>query len=129
MRHPLTAFAALAALLSALVLPAPAAAQTLEKRELFKKSLEAAVQAVEYYGELDSPDELRKLGVDPDQIDICIFTHLHWDHCANMGLFRNATFFVHSRELDFALDPHVLYEKSYESERLGVTRAKTGIAG
>ena len=38
----------------------------------------------------EAPDALRALGVDPDEIDICIFTHLHWDHCANMKAFRNA---------------------------------------
>ena len=66
-------------------------------------------------------EQLAKLDVRPEEIDAVIFTHLHWDHCANMGLFSNAAFFVHSRELDFALNPHVLYEKSYESEKLGVT--------
>ncbi|MFQ5350336.1 MAG: M48 family metalloprotease [Thermoanaerobaculia bacterium] len=53
--------AALAVLLSTLTLPAPAPAQTVEKKELFKKSLEAATQAVEYYGELDRPEELRRV--------------------------------------------------------------------
>ena len=61
MRRHLTAFVALLGLLSTLALPAAAPAQTVEKRELFKKSLEAATQAVEYYGELDRPEELRRV--------------------------------------------------------------------
>ena len=61
MRRHLPASAALVALLSTFALAAAAPAQTVEKRELFKKSLEAAVQAVEYYGELDRPDELRRV--------------------------------------------------------------------
>ncbi len=65
-------------------------------------------------------EKLAELGMAPDEIGAVIFTHLHWDHCANMGLFKNATFWVHQRELDFALDPHVLYYKSYESENLNV---------
>jgi Zn-dependent protease with chaperone function len=61
MRRHLTASVALLGLLSTLALPAAAPAQTVEKRELFKKSLEAATQAVEYYGELDRPEELRRV--------------------------------------------------------------------
>jgi N-acyl homoserine lactone hydrolase len=63
---------------------------------------------------------LLELEVEPDEISVVIFTHLHWDHCSNMRLFRNAEFWVHQCELDFALNPHVLYYKSYESEKLGI---------
>ena len=62
---------------------------------------------------------LAELAVSPDEIDTVIFTHMHWDHCANMKLFRNAEYWVHEDELAFALDPHVLYYKSYNSEKLG----------
>ena len=61
MRRQLTASVALLGLLVTLALPAPAPAQTVEKRELFKKSLQAAAQAVEYYGDLDRPEELRRV--------------------------------------------------------------------
>lgn len=64
--------------------------------------------------------QLERLGVRVDQIDAVIFTHLHWDHCSNMKLFANATFYVHAKELAFALDPHILYYKSYESKHLGI---------
>ena len=47
--------------LTALALPAPAPAQTVEKKELFEKSLEATAQALEHYGELDRPEELRRV--------------------------------------------------------------------
>jgi len=73
-------------------------------------------------------EQLQKLGVAPEDINTVIFTHLHWDHCANMSLFRNATFYVHENELAFALDPHILYYKSYESKRLGVTPPFDGMA-
>ena len=63
--------------------------------------------------------KLATMGVSPDQIDAVIFTHLHWDHCANMKMFSKAEFWVHADELAFALDPHILYYKSYESEKLG----------
>ena len=34
-----------------------------------------------------------------------ILTHLHWDHCQNVDLFRNARVLVHSKELDYARSP------------------------
>jgi glyoxylase-like metal-dependent hydrolase (beta-lactamase superfamily II) len=61
---------------------------------------------------------LDQLGVKPEEIDAVIFTHLHWDHCANMKLFKNAEYWVHEDELAFALDPHILYYKSYSSEKI-----------
>jgi N-acyl homoserine lactone hydrolase len=64
-------------------------------------------------------ERLAGLGLQPDEIHTVIFTHLHWDHCSNMKLFRNAKYYVHARELRFALDPHILYYKSYESKKLG----------
>jgi glyoxylase-like metal-dependent hydrolase (beta-lactamase superfamily II) len=66
-------------------------------------------------------DQLRKLGVGVEEVDAVIFTHLHWDHCSNMKLFKNAKCYVHEKELEFALDPHILYYKSYESKKLGLT--------
>jgi len=72
-------------------------------------------------------ERLRELGIGPDDIDAVVFTHLHWDHCSNMKLFRNAKFYVHSTELRFALDPHILYLKSYESKRLGISPPFEGI--
>ncbi len=63
---------------------------------------------------------LAELGVSPEEIEAVIFTHLHWDHCANMNMFKNAEFYVHRTELEFALDPHVLYLKSYDSEKAGL---------
>lgn len=73
-------------------------------------------------------ERLRKLGVGVGEIDTVIFTHLHWDHCSNMKLFGNARFYVHKKELEFAQDPHVLYYKSYESKRLGITPAFDGVS-
>ncbi len=64
-------------------------------------------------------ERLHQLGVGVDDINTVLFTHLHWDHCSNMKMFRKARFFVHRRELEFALDPHLLYYKSYESKKIG----------
>jgi len=71
--------------------------------------------------------QLEKLGIKPEEINAVLFTHLHWDHCSNMKLFTNATYYVHAKELAFALSPHILYHKSYESKNLGVTPPFDGV--
>jgi N-acyl homoserine lactone hydrolase len=58
---------------------------------------------------------LRDAGVDPDEVEIVINTHLHWDHCMNNKQFRNARFFVQRIEFHYALEPleynRVAFEK------------------
>jgi glyoxylase-like metal-dependent hydrolase (beta-lactamase superfamily II) len=63
---------------------------------------------------------LAKVGVTTEEIDLVIFTHLHWDHCSNMKMFENARFVVHRREYEFAIDPLPPYYRSYESPVLGI---------
>ena len=48
--------------------------------------------------------ESRGLGI--DDIDTVVLTHLHWDHCQNTDLFRDARVLVHPRELDYAKSPN-----------------------
>jgi glyoxylase-like metal-dependent hydrolase (beta-lactamase superfamily II) len=70
-------------------------------------------------GELHSPymrepgqdpvSRLAALGVRPEDIDILILTHLHWDHASNIDLFPKARVIVQREELRYAaapLDPH-----------------------
>lgn len=64
-------------------------------------------------------DQVRALGVDPADIDLIVFTHLHWDHCHNVDQFPNARLMVSQAELDWARKPHPLYYKSYEDARVG----------
>jgi glyoxylase-like metal-dependent hydrolase (beta-lactamase superfamily II) len=47
-------------------------------------------------------ETLSLCGVDADQIDDVIMTHLHYDHAGNMHLLRNARFHVQHREIEFA---------------------------
>jgi N-acyl homoserine lactone hydrolase len=68
----------------------------------------------------DSPDALKSMGVDPDEIDICIFTHLHWDHCHNMKKYRKARYIVSQTEIQWAYNPLPPYYRSYEAPILGV---------
>lgn len=45
------------------------------------------------------------LGWTPDEIDIVINTHLHWDHCGNNRLFKKARFVIQKQEWSAAHNP------------------------
>lgn len=68
----------------------------------------------------DAPELLRDMGVDPEEIEMVLFTHLHWDHTHNMKTFRNARFVCNQTELTWAMNPLPLYYRSYESPVLGI---------
>ncbi len=59
-------------------------------------------------------------GVSPEEIDVVILTHLHWDHCGNCHLFPNAEFYVQRKELIDSIDPIPRFKKTYEAFNLGV---------
>lgn len=65
-------------------------------------------------------EALINLGIQPEEIDYVLFTHLHWDHSSNCHKFTNARFFANQTEYEFALDPIPLYYKSYEASQLGI---------
>ena len=50
---------------------------------------------------------LKRIGVQPEQIDIVINTHLHADHCSFNRIFKNATWIIQRKELMEALVPEV----------------------
>lgn len=49
---------------------------------------------------------LGRLGLRPEDIDIVIVTHLHFDHIAFGSRYPNAKFIIQRKELDFGLNPH-----------------------
>lgn len=49
---------------------------------------------------------LQSKSLTPDDIDIVILTHMHWDHCQNTDLFRNARILLHPTEMDYARNPN-----------------------
>jgi glyoxylase-like metal-dependent hydrolase (beta-lactamase superfamily II) len=51
-------------------------------------------------------EELEKVGLTVDEVDVVVLTHLHSDHAKDAEKFKNATFVVQQSELDFAADPH-----------------------
>ncbi len=54
-------------------------------------------------GEKDDAKELisslQSIGIRPEDIEIIIFTHLHYDHCGNFALFRKAGFYAGGKEI------------------------------
>ena len=44
-------------------------------------------------------------GLAPEDIDLVVLTHLHWDHCQNADLFPDARVLVHPKEIDYARNP------------------------
>lgn len=61
---------------------------------------------------------LYRLGIYPDDIDIVILTHLHWDHASNNHLFNNAEFFVQRKEIQYAVSPLPIHKIAYDIERI-----------
>ncbi|HEX2863924.1 MAG TPA: MBL fold metallo-hydrolase [Deinococcales bacterium] len=67
-------------------------------------------------------DGLKALGLGPEDIDIVINTHLHFDHCGRnvrpdgSPTFRNAAYLVQRRELEDALHTHERNAASYRAE-------------
>jgi glyoxylase-like metal-dependent hydrolase (beta-lactamase superfamily II) len=51
---------------------------------------------------LHSPaDGLRKIGIEPSQVQDVIVTHMHYDHSGNHEMFPQATYHVQDREMQF----------------------------
>lgn len=64
--------------------------------------------------------QLGKIGVKPEEIDIVVLTHLHWDHVGNVTKFPNARFIVSSEEMRIALNPPPCLYSAYEALQSGM---------
>jgi glyoxylase-like metal-dependent hydrolase (beta-lactamase superfamily II) len=85
--------------------------------------VDAGVSAADFIAHGDSQEDvqpleigLQKIGVRPEEIDIVILTHLHYDHIALARLFMNARFIVQKKELDAARNPHPMIVSWFEKE-------------
>jgi glyoxylase-like metal-dependent hydrolase (beta-lactamase superfamily II) len=45
---------------------------------------------------------LKRIGVDPGDVDAVVLSHVHWDVAANADLFPHAHIFVHASEIEYA---------------------------
>lgn len=76
---------------------------------------------IERKGQEEPMKALEGLGLKPEDIDIIINTHLHWDHCFNNDLFPNARILVQAEELRYAISPLPCHAHYYESQLIGMT--------
>ena len=71
--------------------------------ELETRNLRGGVFYIDSKPKWDLKTQLEGLGVYPDDIDIVISTHLHWDHIGDNQLFKYAKFYIQKDELAYAL--------------------------
>ncbi|CFX46106.1 Beta-lactamase-like [Syntrophomonas zehnderi OL-4] len=62
---------------------------------------------------------LAEIGLKPEDIDIVIITHLHFDHAANISLFPNAQFILQKKEWEYAKAPLPVQRDVYLTQLLG----------
>jgi len=65
-------------------------------------------------GEDGVRNALKEVGTKPEEIDVLILTHLHFDHCATASLFQNARIVVQKREWETAFNPVPTARPVYE---------------
>lgn len=63
---------------------------------------------------------VQRFGVQPEDVDVIINTHLHWDHCFNNRDFPNAKIYVQRAELQYAVAPFPIHGQFYESSTFGL---------
>jgi len=51
-------------------------------------------------------DQVKAMGLTPDDFDYVAFSHVHFDHAGNGNAFANSTWLVSQDELDFAFSEH-----------------------
>lgn len=71
------------------------------------------------------PYVLKMKNVNPQEIELVILTHLHWDHCYNTELFPNAKFIVQDIELNYAMNPLPLHAHAYDLAPIQATKFTT----
>ena len=64
---------------------------------------------------------LQRIGWHPEEIELVILTHLHWDHCSNNNLFRRAEFIVQEEEVNYANSPLPVHAVAYETPLMGAS--------
>ena len=63
-------------------------------------------------------EALAAKGIRPEEIEIVINTHLHWDHCFNNDLFPKSRIMVQKKELQYAIAPLPIHALPYESQMI-----------
>lgn len=67
---------------------------------------------------------LSRKGIRPEQIDFVLFTHLHFDHCANFDLFPQAAYVCSRTEWEYAWEQEDIYVQKPVIRALGECRVR-----
>lgn len=73
--------------------------------------------------------QLERYNLKPEDINVVVNTHLHFDHCGNNSLFKDAKFYVQARELRYAYSPDRFQKAAYISEFFDVSVNYIPISG
>jgi 4-pyridoxolactonase len=65
-------------------------------------------------------NQLKAIGKRPEDIKYVILSHLHFDHCGNNHLFKNAKFYVQKEEMRHAFVPEPFEAIGYSRETFDV---------
>ncbi len=65
-------------------------------------------------------NQLAKIGVKPEEIDIVVNSHLHFDHCSNNKLFPQAKFIFSKSELRHAYVPDPWERLGYDPDLVAI---------
>jgi N-acyl homoserine lactone hydrolase len=74
---------------------------------------------------LSFEEALSKVSLRPEDIDLVIQTHLHFDHCFNTYRCKNARVLVQEAELAFAMNPHPIFSLLYSRDILAGVEFET----
>ena len=70
--------------------------------------------------EQETPRRLLQMGIKPEDIEVLVLTHLHWDHVGQVDKFRKARIFVTREEFIYAMGPIPPGKVGYETLTPGV---------
>lgn len=80
-------------------------------------------------------DKLASLGVHPDDVGSVFLSHFHFDHAVNYGMFKNAVYYLHEKEIEYVKTcgrqdlaiPYEMFPGLEKSGRLSVLSGNAGI--
>lgn len=70
--------------------------------------------------EQETPQRLLQIGVKPEDVEILVLTHLHWDHVGHVDKFTKARIFVDRGEFNYAMCPILPHRAGYEALQAGL---------
>lgn len=71
-------------------------------------------------GEEGARKALAEVDIKPEDVDILILTHLHFDHSATTSLFKNAKIYVQKKEWETAFNPVPIARPVYDTKLLEI---------